>query len=69
MYPEEGGALLGDWVPGAEKERLPRNPPERPPPALAQTSLEIKAKVKTRMIPIPKIFAKDLSFGIAHLIF
>ena len=55
-------------VRGAEKERLPRNPPERPPPALAQTSLEIMAIVKTRMSPIPKILPILLILFIGYLV-
>jgi len=31
---------------GAEEDRLPRDPPDRPPPALAKTSLEAQRKMK-----------------------
>jgi hypothetical protein len=69
-----GLGVVGDWegpdgaVLGAEKLRLPRKPPDLPPPARAQISLETKARVKTRMIPRPRNFIKNLLFFIQHLI-
>jgi hypothetical protein len=76
---DKGPGVVGDmgrwtWevpegaVLGAEKLRLPRKPPDLPPPARAQTSLETKAKVKTRMIPRPRNFIKNLLFFMQHLI-
>jgi hypothetical protein len=59
--PEEGApGVVGLVVRGEEKDRLPRNPPDRPPPARAKTSLEaqrkMKALIKVRAINFGNVF-------------
>jgi hypothetical protein len=61
--PEEGApgfCVEGLVVRGEEKDRLPRDPPDRPPPARARTSLEaqrkIKALIKTRANSFGNVF-------------
>jgi hypothetical protein len=47
--PEEGApgeGVEGLMVRGAEKDRLPREPPDIPPPARARASLETQSRMK-----------------------
>jgi hypothetical protein len=63
--PEEeapGFCVEGLVVWGAEKERLPRDPPDLPPPARAKTSLEAQRKMKAL------IKTRANSFGNASLL-
>lgn len=61
--PEEGApgfCVEGLMVRGAEKDRLPREPPDRPPPARARASLETqrkrKALIKVRANNLGNVF-------------
>jgi hypothetical protein len=70
--PEEGAPGFccdGLIVRGAEKDRLPRNPPDRPPPARAKTSLEAQKKMKALIKTRANSFGNVFLSSIRHLFF